>query len=216
MFFRTSLCFVLAAGLGWLVGHAASPTPTPSPPPAAPPKVRAGVTCVDVAAPAAPCPELEAQITTCESALAGAGGPSLRQPFADVPESDQPGPWNDTLEAAIRDCGIPAEIVATDCDEAPCAAALRIREEDRDRAHAAMEACPAWQAQGLSTARLDVHCPDGSVDVADVAITYDDQRWKRILPGGLEDRDDAVAYAITFGRRAESVLQLWDCNVAAR
>lgn len=224
MVWRPILIFSAALGLGWLAARVlsapASPTPaapSSSGPPTRPaaPIPRAGaLRCVDVRAQAPSCPGQDARLWDCEAALSALDVPAPRQVFPEVPEREQPGPWTEGVEAALRDCEVPAELVATDCQAYPCAAALRVSATDEPAARAALTGCAPLSEQGIEFDRVEVHCPDGHSEWVMVGMTMDRERWNAILPAGSTP-SDTVAWAIAYGQRIESTLQLWDCNVAA-
>lgn len=207
---------IASAGVGFAIARAASPAPTKRV--VAPIAKTQAVRCVDLA-PAAvddTCPEARAVWLQCEAALAvaTAAHPTTRMPFpAEIPEAQQPGPWTDRLADALVSCDIPATLEVTDCDEYPCAAALRIAPEDLPKATDAWNACAPLAELHLGYTATDVHCPDLSTETAYVVTTNELADWQPLFEGAV---DPQLAAMVAYGRRTESVLQLWGCNVPAR
>lgn len=187
------------------------------------PHAPADLRCVDVADPTAfedDCPETRGAAAECDARLASArrateGRPTTHMPFPDVPEAEQAGPWTDTLAEALTACGIPATFEVADCDEYPCAAALRIPEGEEAKLDEAWRACPGLA--GLEVGPVDVHCPDGSTEVAQVVMSTGDEVWTRAIQvNGKPPLDPTVATLLGLARRMESVAQMWECNVHGR
>ncbi len=192
-------------------GRDATRPAAPATPPVSP---RLAIPCVDLASASPACPALDAPIAACTSRLAAATAsrPTTRRPFPeDVPEAETPGPWTDALAEDLDACHIPATLEVADCAEYPCAAALRPDHADDAAVTAAWNACPALAERQLSVTKAEVHCPDGSTERSLVAWSDDDAVVARMKANGV-DGNDGVAVAL--GRRVESTLQLWDCNVA--
>jgi hypothetical protein len=63
---------------------------------------------------------------------------------------------------------------------------------------------------------VDVHCPDGTVESAQVVFSTDEGVWTPLVQAaGGAAVDPGVAQMLGYGRRVESVLQMWACNVHA-
>lgn len=187
------------------------------------PHAPADLRCVDVADPTAfveDCPETRDAAAACDLGLAAVrlateGRPTTHMPFPDVPEGEQAGPWTDRLAEALIACAIPATFEVSDCDEYPCAAALRVDPPEQARLGEAWSACPGLA--GLEVESIEVHCPDGSTEVAHVVMSTADEVWARAVQvNGALPPNPGVAALLGWARRAESVTQMWECNVHGR
>jgi hypothetical protein len=108
------------------------------------------------------------------------------------------------VAAAWSDCGLPGRIEATDCDEYPCAAALRMTDTEAAAFPAAADACARTRAwENVEFYSVDVHCPDGTTQKARVVLHGDLDRL------GFASVDAAL---ILIGRRMDAAVRMWDCD----
>lgn len=187
------------------------------------PHAPADLRCVDVADRTEfidDCPDIRDEAAACDEALGAATGAhtTTRLGFpAVVPEAEQPGPWTDTVAAALASCGLDSAFEVADCDEYPCMAALRAPPGQEDAFKAALKACPALEK--YETDEVQVHCPDGSVETAQLVNNADSDEWDKVdIANGATPITgaDGVGRLLAAGRRLESVTQMWECNARAR
>lgn len=156
----------------------------------------------------------------CEARLAEKSRekPTMRRDWPDAtPAADEPGAWGDSVDAALAACspGLHAEI--TDCEEYPCVAAIRPREDaEPERELDAVNDClkarlgePVWGTVGALL--INAHCPDGR-DEPVVMLTAMSKAGEELLGFPADDFSSIPDLYMLIGRRSESALQLWDCD----
>lgn len=219
---RVALATTLGVAVGFLAVRVLA-SPTRARAAVVIPHAPADLRCVDVADRTEfidACPDIRDEAAACDEALAAAttAHPTTRLGFpAMVSEAEQPGPWTDAVSAALASCGLDSAFEVADCDEYPCMAALRAPPGGDDAFKAALKACPALEK--FDTSEVLVHCPDGSVETAQVLDNADYDEWDKVdvengaaaITGG-----GAVERVLAAGRRLESVTQMWECNARPR
>lgn len=171
--------------------------------------------CVDLDDPVedSACPDASAALLACTVELAEvtAERPTSRLPFPEVPEAQEPDAWTDNLAEALDRCGIPASFEVSDCEEYPCAAALRVAPGDEARVTERWAGCAALTELHLAPTPTTVYCPDGTTEIAHVVLTEDLADWAPAI-AQVPGADPTLLAVVSYGRRVESTLQMWTCR----
>lgn len=153
--------------------------------------------------------ELEDRVRQHEKLIAAyeedlGGGPV---PWPDeVEERFSPAGFTARAEAAFAECGIPGDLVAVDCAEAPCLMVVRLHEFDA--MGELLTDCPAWSRHYLpitTGTQFEVTCPGGGAET--VAV--------RGIPIatvlGLDPRTPGIDERERLDARTQRIRASWRC-----
>ena len=232
---------VVCATLGFAIAYGLAPQPAPAPRHEckATPRIRAQLVF------RRPTPEASPAVCECEGEHLAAtlcrgqldacrqARQSVRQGWPEDAASESPEQWSRTIDEALAECELGADLEFIECSEYPCAAALRPRAAaDSEKAHgmemnrlmeAARSCAPLQQAYGFAEAdhetidvyRLDAGCGEQRENFfVMVALDRGGPAWKLLKTKkrtATQERDlNRWIY-----RRADDIAAKWPCDAQA-